>query len=174
MFPLKLKWLRIFAFEQFVPYLSFEIVKRDKVLFLAWLICFVCTFISEPCPLSDKEILFSLFVVLFNLCYDFYVSWANSWHWNFISWDSLYFLVIGKHGNKIQLDSGTRLFLYQLVGTWGQLLFPKPWKEFRLWYDNNKAKGIKPFLDGMVRHLLSILVWWSIFEVILSWWSFLS
>ncbi|GMN70096.1 hypothetical protein TIFTF001_039142 [Ficus carica] len=56
----------------------------------------------------------------------------------------------GKHGNKIQLDSGTQLFLYQLVGTWGQLLFPKPWKEFRLWYDNNKAKGIKPFLDGMV------------------------
>lgn len=58
--------------------------------------------------------------------------------------------VPGKHGNKMQLDSGTRLFLYQLVGTWGQLLFPKPWKEFRLWYDDHKAKGIKPFLDGMV------------------------
>ncbi|PON74114.1 Nucleotide-diphospho-sugar transferase [Parasponia andersonii] len=58
--------------------------------------------------------------------------------------------VPGKHGNKIQLDSGTRLFLYQLVGTWGQLLFPKPWKEFRLWYDKHKAKGIKPYLDGMV------------------------
>ncbi|KAH0993684.1 hypothetical protein GBA52_005167 [Prunus armeniaca] len=58
--------------------------------------------------------------------------------------------VPGKHGNKIQLDDRTRLFLYQLVGTWGQLLFPKPWKEFRLWYDNHKAKGIKPFLDGMV------------------------
>ncbi|XP_062082329.1 uncharacterized protein LOC133788752 [Humulus lupulus] len=58
--------------------------------------------------------------------------------------------VPGKHGNKIQLDNGTRIFLYQLVGTWGQLLFPKPWKEFRLWYDKHKAKGIKPFLDGMV------------------------
>ncbi|WCJ30055.1 hypothetical protein M5689_011639 [Euphorbia peplus] len=58
--------------------------------------------------------------------------------------------VPGKHGNKIQLDSETRLFLYQLVGTWGQILFPKPWKEFRLWYDNHKAKGIKPLLDGMV------------------------
>ncbi|XP_018813939.1 uncharacterized protein LOC108985923 [Juglans regia] len=58
--------------------------------------------------------------------------------------------VPGKHGNKIQLDSGTRLFFYQIVGTWGQLLFPKPWKEFRLWYDKHKAKGIKPFLDGMV------------------------
>ncbi|KAL5708479.1 hypothetical protein ACHQM5_019271 [Ranunculus cassubicifolius] len=58
--------------------------------------------------------------------------------------------VPGKHGNKIQLDSETRLFLYQLVGTWGQLLFPKPWKEFRLWYDTHKAKGIKPILQGMV------------------------
>ncbi|XP_073270465.1 uncharacterized protein [Primulina huaijiensis] len=39
---------------------------------------------------------------------------------------------LGKHGNKMQLDDGTCIFLYQLVGTWGQLLFPRPWKEFRL------------------------------------------
>ncbi|KAI3967350.1 hypothetical protein MKW92_001920 [Papaver armeniacum] len=58
--------------------------------------------------------------------------------------------VPGKHGNKIKLDTGTRIFLYQLVGTWGQLLFPKPWKEFRLWYNIHKAKGIKPVLQGMV------------------------
>uniref|UniRef100_A0A5B7C562 Uncharacterized protein n=1 Tax=Davidia involucrata TaxID=16924 RepID=A0A5B7C562_DAVIN len=58
--------------------------------------------------------------------------------------------VPGKHGNKMRLDSRTHLFLYQLVGTWGQLLFPRPWKEFRLWYDTHKAKGIKPFLQGMV------------------------
>ncbi|KAG6512987.1 uncharacterized protein LOC121977175 [Zingiber officinale] len=58
--------------------------------------------------------------------------------------------VAGKHGNRLQLDNETRIFLYQLVGTWGQLLFPKPWKEFRLWYDENKTKGIKPFLQGMV------------------------
>ncbi|KAH7548529.1 hypothetical protein JRO89_XS14G0152700 [Xanthoceras sorbifolium] len=58
--------------------------------------------------------------------------------------------VPGKHGNKIRLDSGMHVFLYQLVGTWGQLLFPKHWKEFRLWYDEHKAKGIKPFLEGMV------------------------
>ncbi|CAL4950384.1 unnamed protein product [Urochloa decumbens] len=57
--------------------------------------------------------------------------------------------VAGKHGNKIQLDSDTRLFLYQMVGTWGQLLFPKPWKEFRLWYDEHKARGLKPILQGM-------------------------
>uniref|UniRef100_K7MEL2 Uncharacterized protein n=2 Tax=Glycine subgen. Soja TaxID=1462606 RepID=K7MEL2_SOYBN len=47
--------------------------------------------------------------------------------------------VPGKHGNKLQLDDKTRLFLYQL-----------PWKEFRLWYDENKAKGNRPFLEGMV------------------------
>ncbi|KAL8527368.1 hypothetical protein ACS0TY_005287 [Phlomoides rotata] len=58
--------------------------------------------------------------------------------------------VPGKHGNKMQLDDGARIFLYQLVGTWGQLLFPRPWKEFRMWYDTHKAKGMKPFLDGMV------------------------
>ncbi|XP_020585921.1 uncharacterized protein LOC110028428 [Phalaenopsis equestris] len=58
--------------------------------------------------------------------------------------------VAGKHGNKLQVDSETRLFLYQMVGTWGQLLFPKPWKEFRLWYDEHKVKGAKPILQGMV------------------------
>ncbi|KAK8550710.1 hypothetical protein V6N12_039404 [Hibiscus sabdariffa] len=58
--------------------------------------------------------------------------------------------VPGKHGNKMLLESTSGLFFYQLVGTWGQLLFPKPWKEFRLWYDNHKAKDIKPFLYGMV------------------------
>ncbi|KAL6009850.1 hypothetical protein ACLOJK_000281 [Asimina triloba] len=55
----------------------------------------------------------------------------------------------GKHGNKLHLDSETNLFLYQIVGTWGQLLFPKPWKEFRLWYDEHKAKDIRPILEGM-------------------------
>lgn len=59
-------------------------------------------------------------------------------------------LVPGKHGNKMRLNGEARIFLYQLVGTWGQLLFPRPWKEFRLWYDTHKSKGIKPFLDGMV------------------------
>ncbi|KAJ4774622.1 transferring glycosyl group transferase [Rhynchospora pubera] len=58
--------------------------------------------------------------------------------------------VAGKHGNKIELDGDTRLLLYQMVGTWGQLLFPKPWKEFRLWYNDHKAKDIKPLLQGMV------------------------
>ncbi|KAF3782887.1 hypothetical protein EJ110_NYTH33489 [Nymphaea thermarum] len=58
--------------------------------------------------------------------------------------------VAGKHGNKLQLDDDTHIFLYQIVGTWGQLLFPKPWKEFRLWYDTHKLKNIQPILMGMV------------------------
>jgi hypothetical protein len=44
-----------------------------------------------------------------------------------------------------------------MVGTWGQLLFPKPWKEFRLWYDEQKAKGIKPILQGMVNSLINYI-----------------
>ncbi|KAE8656705.1 hypothetical protein F3Y22_tig00116997pilonHSYRG00200 [Hibiscus syriacus] len=51
---------------------------------------------------------------------------------------------------QMLLESTSGLFFYRLVGTWGQLLFPKPWKEFRLRYDDHKAKDIKPFLDGMV------------------------
>ncbi|EPS70165.1 hypothetical protein M569_04597, partial [Genlisea aurea] len=58
--------------------------------------------------------------------------------------------VPGKHGNEINLDVESRIFLYQLVGTWGQLLFPGPWKEFRRWYDVRKAKNMKPILDGMI------------------------
>lgn len=58
--------------------------------------------------------------------------------------------VPGKHGNKLQVDGRSQVFLYQLVGTWGQILFPKHWKEFRRWYDYHKAKGIKPILEGMV------------------------
>lgn len=59
-------------------------------------------------------------------------------------------LVPGKHGNRLQVDNSTRLFLYQLVGTWGQLLFPRPWKEFRIWYDTHRSKNLKPLLDGMI------------------------
>ncbi|KAJ0260844.1 hypothetical protein HA466_0040840 [Hirschfeldia incana] len=56
----------------------------------------------------------------------------------------------GVDGNQLQVDPKTNVYLYQLVGTWGQLLFPKPWKEFRLWYDEHKSKDKKPYLDGMV------------------------
>lgn len=64
----------------------------------------------------------------------------------------------------MQIDDRTQLFLYQLVGTWGQLLFPRPWKEFRIWYDTHKAKGLKPFLDGMVVYCLNFLFWLHFFS----------
>ncbi|KAG0631315.1 hypothetical protein M758_1G243300 [Ceratodon purpureus] len=58
--------------------------------------------------------------------------------------------VPGKGGLPLEVNSTKNLFLYPLVGTWGQLLFPKQWKEFRLWYDDHKSKGERPFLEGMV------------------------
>lgn len=57
--------------------------------------------------------------------------------------------VPGRNGFNLKVNSTKNLFMYPLVGTWGQLLFPKQWKEFRLWYDARKWKGEKPFLQGM-------------------------
>ncbi|KAL2651335.1 hypothetical protein R1flu_019463 [Riccia fluitans] len=59
-------------------------------------------------------------------------------------------LVPGKSGHPIKLDVRTRLFMYEMVGIWGQVFFPKPWKEFRAWYDTNKNHGQKPLLEGML------------------------
>ncbi|KAG6605951.1 hypothetical protein SDJN03_03268, partial [Cucurbita argyrosperma subsp. sororia] len=111
-------------------------------------------------PSSDNEFAFVVEddLELSPLYYKFLRSLILNYYYNTSNYDpSIYGaslqrprFVPGKHGNKIRLDDSTRLFLYQLVGTWGQLLFPKPWKEFRLWYDEHKAKGIKPILDGMV------------------------
>lgn len=41
-------------------------------------------------------------------------------------------------------------FLYQELGTWGQLLFPKQWKRFWEFYDNRKTFGPPPLLKGTV------------------------
>ena len=41
------------------------------------------------------------------------------------------------------------LALWQ-VGTWGQVLFPLPWREFRMWYDlcrHNKSR--QPIVEGL-------------------------
>lgn len=58
--------------------------------------------------------------------------------------------VPGKGGLPLHVNSTKNLFMYPLVGTWGQLLFPRQWKEFRLWYDKHKSKGERPILEGMV------------------------
>ncbi|KAK1402856.1 Transferase transferring glycosyl group [Heracleum sosnowskyi] len=99
---------------------------------------------------DDLEVSPLYFRFLKGLILEFYYNGSNYSPWIYGASLQRPRFVPGKHGNKIQLDGGTRLFLYQLVGTWGQLLFPRPWKEFRLWYDIQKTKGIKPYLEGMV------------------------
>ncbi|CAM6073699.1 unnamed protein product, partial [Sphagnum tenellum] len=59
-------------------------------------------------------------------------------------------LVPSKGGLPLVVNATGNLFLYQMVGTWGQLLFPRPWKEFRIWYDKCKSKDMRPFLGRMV------------------------
>ncbi|CAJ1950651.1 unnamed protein product [Sphenostylis stenocarpa] len=111
-------------------------------------------------PASDHEFAFVVEddLEVSSLYYEFVKALILNFYYNASNYSPSVFgvslqrarFVPGKHGNKLQLDDKTRLFLYQLVGTWGQILFPKPWKEFRLWYDENKAKGNRPFLEGMV------------------------
>ncbi|XP_054796442.1 uncharacterized protein LOC129301855 [Prosopis cineraria] len=111
-------------------------------------------------PSSDNEFVFIVEddLEVSPLYYEFIKSLIVNFYYNASNYSpSIYGaslqrprFVPGKHGNKLQLGDETRLFLYQLVGTWGQILFPKPWKEFRLWYDKNKAKDIRPLLEGMV------------------------
>ncbi|CAI5964979.1 unnamed protein product [Closterium sp. NIES-65] len=43
-----------------------------------------------------------------------------------------------------------RPFLYSLVGTWGQLLLPAPWRAFRVWYDARRyTPGREPVIRGL-------------------------
>ncbi|MFS7924622.1 putative nucleotide-diphospho-sugar transferase [Helianthus anomalus] len=111
-------------------------------------------------PVSDDEFAFVVEddIELSQLYYRFLKSLIVGYYYNASNYSPWIYgaslqrprFVPGKHGNKINIDTETKVFLYQLVGTWGQLLFPKPWKEFRLWYDKHKTKGMKPLLDGMV------------------------
>jgi len=41
-------------------------------------------------------------------------------------------------------------FLYQEVGTWGQLMFPKPWREFVRYYERIRSDGSQPALPGTI------------------------
>ncbi|KAK9692268.1 hypothetical protein RND81_09G252700 [Saponaria officinalis] len=111
-------------------------------------------------PVDDHDFAFVVEddVEVSPLYYQFLKKLILNYYYNHSNFSPLIFgaslqrprFVPGKHGNKMNLDSESKLFLYQLVGTWGQLLFPRPWKEFRLWYNDHKARGIKPFLEGMV------------------------
>ncbi|KAJ3676555.1 hypothetical protein LUZ60_003967 [Juncus effusus] len=111
-------------------------------------------------PVSDDEFAFVVEddLELSQLYYKFLKSAIMKYYYDKSNYNPSVFgitlqrprFVGGKHGNKIDLDSEEQIFLYQMVGTWGQLLFPKPWREFRKWYDDHKSKDIKPILQGMV------------------------
>lgn len=41
-------------------------------------------------------------------------------------------------------------YLYKLIGTWGQLLFPEHWRAFRKYFDTHRfVQEQRPFLDGL-------------------------
>lgn len=92
-----------------------------------------------------------------NLYYRFLRTAIATYYYNPEHYDPLVYgislqrprFVPGRNGSNLKVNSTKNLFMYPLVGTWGQLLFPKQWKEFRLWYDARKWKGEKPFLQGM-------------------------
>eukprot|EP00271_Cylindrocystis_brebissonii_P003796 TRINITY_DN1503_c5_g1_i1.p1 TRINITY_DN1503_c5_g1~~TRINITY_DN1503_c5_g1_i1.p1 ORF type:complete len:721 (+),score=183.29 TRINITY_DN1503_c5_g1_i1:310-2472(+) len=65
--------------------------------------------------------------------------------------------VAGEGGHPVMGSAGLEgPFLYQLVGTWGQFLFPAPWRQFRLWYDFRRYnESREPILHG-----LKTTQWW--------------
>lgn len=52
---------------------------------------------------------------------------------------------------SVNVDNDEQPYLYQLVGTWGQIVFPEHWREFREYYDQRMPfNDLKPRLEGMV------------------------
>jgi hypothetical protein len=48
--------------------------------------------------------------------------------------------------------NGNQPYLYRLVGTWGQVLFPEHWREFREYFDRRRFSNpdTKPYLSGLL------------------------
>jgi hypothetical protein len=60
-------------------------------------------------------------------------------------------LVPGVRGKVVSLNNDDQPFLYQLVGTWGLILFPEHWLQFRKYFDERRFlndENVKPYLDG--------------------------
>ena len=54
----------------------------------------------------------------------------------------------GIGGSPVTHEFGSP-FLYELVGTWGQVLFPLAWREFRFWYDMRRHNASRsPAVEG--------------------------
>jgi hypothetical protein len=51
---------------------------------------------------------------------------------------------------RIRLNNGYQPFMYQLIGTWGQLFFPEAWRDFRKYYDERRflSNEYRPYLAG--------------------------
>ncbi|GAV70638.1 LOW QUALITY PROTEIN: hypothetical protein CFOL_v3_14136, partial [Cephalotus follicularis] len=107
-------------------------------------------------PTSDDEFLFVVVddLEVSPLFYNFLRSLILNYHYNHSNFGPYIYgaslqrprFIQGKHGNKIHVYSKTSF----LVPVSLPLLFPKPWKEFRLWYDEHKSMCIKPIIDGIV------------------------
>lgn len=54
-------------------------------------------------------------------------------------------------GKSVHVENQSQPYLYQLVGTWGQILFPEHWREFRRYFDERRAfDSLKPRLGGLI------------------------
>lgn len=60
-----------------------------------------------------------------------------------------------KHGIKrMMINSRSQPYLYQLIGTWGQLLFPETWRAFRKYYDDRRyIPEYKPTVQGLLTNV---------------------
>eukprot|EP00475_Leptophrys_vorax_P016497 TRINITY_DN2293_c0_g1_i5.p1 TRINITY_DN2293_c0_g1~~TRINITY_DN2293_c0_g1_i5.p1 ORF type:complete len:1039 (-),score=270.87 TRINITY_DN2293_c0_g1_i5:136-3252(-) len=51
----------------------------------------------------------------------------------------------GEHHTSQLIPQGNHLFRYQLVGTWGTILFPQQWREFVEWYHEKQVTSTEAF-----------------------------
>jgi hypothetical protein len=62
----------------------------------------------------------------------------------------------------VSVTNHNRPFLFATIGTWGQLLFPKHWIEFRLWYDMVKSDpDYSPLIEGVGKSHLRTTAWYK-------------
>lgn len=73
---------------------------------------------------------------------------------------------VGKDENGVtcfvKVLNHNRPFLFGTIGTWGQLLFPRHWIQFRLWYDKAKLdSNFGPVLENVGRSGLRTTGWYK-------------
>jgi hypothetical protein len=64
--------------------------------------------------------------------------------------------------HRIKVDNGNKPYLLRAIGTWGSLMFPKHWRQFRLWMDASLQQGYRhPFIPGIGKSILRTSVWYA-------------